>query len=332
MSRMILVIIALQHSAADYRLKDNYWKGSATVKKFSLIVSLCMALLLVSGATASAFSDLPQGADRDKILALQERGIISGYGDSFKADKTLTNAEGIHLIVKTTDLSLAAYSFFKEPLARDYFERADNDAWYAQSLIIAQVNGLGLPRDLDPQAAMTREAYAHYLLTALLLKGDYAFTKMFFSITDEAQLNPDYMNSLQLLLNGKIITLPEDGKFRPKDMVTRQEAAVWAYNTLSFIEVHNPPAPGSGAEADQVAQSVEAVNADVNKVTLSWGEKPNAGYSIRITGVVFKDQTAEVHYKLNLPEEGKMYAEVITTPTASTYVSSAYKAVPVLDK
>ncbi|MNJ01107.1 hypothetical protein D3C73_1606330 [compost metagenome] len=42
------------------------------------------------------------------------------------------------------------------------------------------------------------------------------------------------------------------------------------------------------------------------------------------------DQTAEIHYRLHYPEEGKAYLQVITTPTASTYISSVYKVVPVL--
>jgi hypothetical protein len=302
------------------------------VKKMTTLASLSMALMLVFGSTASAFSDLPKGTDRDKITSLQQRGIISGYGDEFKGEKTLTNAEAIHLIVKSTNLSLAAYSFFKAPLASDSFDRVSNDAWYADSFIIAAVNGLGLPRDFDPAAVMTREAYAHYLLTALQLQGDYAFTEMYFAIKDEADVTPDYMGSLQNLLNGKIITLPEDRAFHPKDAITRQEAAVWAHNIVQLIESHSAPAPGDGVSVGEVSVSVDAVNDDINKVTLSRGEMPHSGYGIAITGITFKDKTAEIHYKLLEPKEGEMYLQVITTPTADTYVSSGYKAVPVLDK
>lgn len=304
------------------------------MRKWSLLLSLMLSLVLAFGTTASAFTDLPQGPDRDKILTLQERGIISGYeGGAFRGEQSLTNAEGVHLIVSATGLSLAAVSFFKEPLASDFFDNVGNDSWYAQSFIIAAVHGLELPRDIRPEATMTREAYAHYLLTALLAQGQYGFTKMYFNIADADQLNPDYNNSLQLLLNGRMIQLPEDGKFHPKDPISRHDAAVWAYNVMEFIRTHEalPPVSEEPAAAPDIAVSTEPVNADVNKITLSWGEKPNSGYSLSIEEIRFTaDQKAEIHYRLNYPEQDKFYLEVITTPTASTYISSAYKVVPVL--
>jgi hypothetical protein len=293
-----------------------------------------MALLLVFGTTASAFDDLPAGADRDKIMSLKEQGIVSGYGSLFRGEQRLTNAEGIHLIVKSTGLSLAAFQFFKAPLASDSFDNVDNDAWYADSFIIAAVNGVGVPRDIKPNEEMTREAYAHYLHHALMLTGEYAFTEMYFQLSDAGEVTAEYMNSLQVLMNGKIIAPPDDGNFRPKEPVTRREAAVWAYNAAEFIASHaESPSGEEEPTGTDVEQSVTAVNDDINKVTLSWGEKPHSGYSLTIESVVFKsDMTAEIHYKLHLPEEGMMYPQVITTPAASVYLASAYTPVAVLDR
>lgn len=302
------------------------------MRKWHLVLSVCMALLLVFSPAVSAFSDLPEGDARGKLEALQKRGIVNGYGDIFRGEQQLTNAEGVHLIVKTTGLSLAAFTFIKAPLASDFFDSIADDAWYAESFIIAAVNGLELPKDIDPEAAMNREEYAHYLLAGLSLTGDYAFTEMFFSIEDEQEVNPDYMNSLQVLLNGRIITLPEDGKFRPKEAITRQEAAVWAFNVLQLIESHQNPEPETEFPSKEVTLSIEAVSPEVNKITLSRGEQPHSGYGIAITRIVFQDETAQVHYKLLEPEEGKMYLQVITVPVASTYVSSEYKVVSVQDQ
>jgi hypothetical protein len=304
------------------------------MKKWTFLLSLAMAMLLLFGTAAFAFDDLPEGGDRDKIRSLQERGIVNGYGTSFMANKKLNNAEGVHLIVKAMDLSLAAFLFIKEPLASDSFDNIPNDAWYANSFVIAAVNGLNLPRDIDPQAEMTREAYAHYLLSALLIKGDYPFTKMLVHVADEADVNPDYRHSLQLLLNAKIVELDQERMFHPKKPITRRDAAVLAYNTLEFMKVHSQPLPGGGVTVDETVTLTSArINDEVNKVTLSWGEKPNAGYTLTITGIVFKDgKTAEIHYKLGTPEKDKMYAQVITTPQADTYLASGYKPIPVQDK
>lgn len=301
------------------------------MKKWSFILSLSLALLLMFGTAAFAFNDLPEGSDRAKITSLKERGIVNGYNGSFMASKKLTNAEGVHLIVKALDLNLAAFLFIKEPLASDSFDKVPNDAWYAQSFVIASVHGLSLPRDIDPEASMTREEFAHHLLTALLKKGDYPFTKMLVHVADEADVNPDYRHSLQLLLNAKIVELDRDSKFRPKEAITRREAAVLVYNTLEFKKAHDEPIPDGGITVDgKVDLAVEKVNDAVNKVTLSWGEKPNSGYTIAIAKIVFTaDQTAEIHYKLGTPEKDKAYLQVITYPQADTYLAAGYKPVPV---
>lgn len=67
-------------------------------------------------------------------------------------------------------------------------------------------------------------------------------------------------------------------------------------------------------------------------MTVSWGEQPNTGYSLGITRVVFReDMSAEIHYQPGYPQEDEMFAQVITTPSAVTYVSSAYTPVLVQD-
>jgi len=304
------------------------------MKKWSILLSLTLALTLLFSTAAFAFNDLPEGGERDKIRSLQERGIVNGYGSSFMAQKKLSNAEGVHLIVKAMDLSLAAFLFIKEPLASDSFDKVPNDAWYAQSFVIAAVNGLNLPRDIDPKAEMTREAFAHYLLSALLLKGDYPFTKMLVHVADESDVNPDYRHSLQLLLNAKIVKLDKDAKFHPKEAITRRDAALLVYHTLEFKNAHDAKIPNDGVQVDEtVTMTSSKVNDEVNKITLSWGEKPNPGYTLTITGIVFlANQTAEIHYKLGTPEKDKMYAQVITTPKADTYLAAGYKPVLVQDK
>lgn len=303
------------------------------MKRWTKIMSLVLAMLMMFSTAAFAFDDLPDGSDRDKIRSLQDRGIVNGYGSSFMGNKKMTNAEGVHLIVKATDLSLAAFLFIKEPLASDSFDKVPNDAWYSQDFVIASVNGLQLARDIDPAAEMTREAFAHHLLTAMLLKGDYPFTKMLYNVKDEADVNADYRHSLQLLLNAKIVELDKDGSFYPKKAITRRDAAIMVYNTLEFMKAHGKPSPGDGVPVDDPATfTVAKVNDEVNKVTLSWGEKPNAGYSLSISSIVFNtDQTATIYYKQHFPEEGKMYAQVITTPTVSTYLAASYKPVLVLE-
>lgn len=295
------------------------------MKKFRLaaVLTLTIAIVMALGSSVFAFDDIPGGKAKDKILSLKERGIVQGNGKFFAAGKKLTYAEGVHMIVKGLDLNLAAFLFIKEPLASDSFDKVPNNAWYSQSFVIAAVHGLDLPRDIDPKAHMTREAFAHYLFSAMMMKGDFSFTKKFYVITDDADIDADYKQDIQLLLNAHIAELDKDGNFFPKKAITRLEAAIMLYNTIEFIKGQTQPNP-----EENVTYTTEPVNAEVNKVTLYWGEQPNPGYRISISQIVFTDEkTAEVHYQLHYPEKDKSYAQVITKPTADTFVSSRYEIV-----
>src|SRR4030095_1102276 len=141
--------------------------------KFKLIaLSTATALTLSfagqSYAAITPFSDLTNVAAKDKIIALQEQGLVQGIsGELFAPNDTITAAQGIQLIVKTVNLNLDLVRFLVEPKATDYFKNADNDAWYANALIIASVNGVELPADLDPNKKWTREEFTHQLISAI---------------------------------------------------------------------------------------------------------------------------------------------------------------------
>jgi hypothetical protein len=87
------------------------------------------------------------------------------------------------------------------------------------------------------------------------------------------------------------------------------------------------------AKSVEVKLSVDKVNDHVNKVTLSLGKMPTAGYELRIDGIEFSRKgEAYLYYSLKEPQEGQMTAQVITEPTAVAYVESKYKVIPVEDK
>lgn len=303
------------------------------------MIVLTLTILMIFATSVHAFNDLPDNMEATKIKELQKKGIIQGYtdGELFMGQQNLTHAEGVHLIVRGTELSLAAFLFNKAPLASDSFDNVPEDKWYTDAFIIAAVNGVELPRGIMPSAEMTREEFAHHLLTAMLIKGDYPFTKMLYLISDDADMNPDYSHSIQLLLNAKITQLDEDNNFYPKRAITRMEAAVMVYDTIEFMNAHpyvmpDPNLPGDGTVGEEpivsdnpVTISAIKVNEDIQKVTLSWGEQPNPGYQLKISKIDYKvDQTAVIYYTLHYPEDGMMYADVITTPEAVTYLPASY--------
>ncbi|MDQ0914393.1 S-layer homology domain-containing protein [Paenibacillus sp. V4I5] len=291
------------------------------------IAALTLTTALVSSLTFSsafAFTDVEEG-QAAAISALQERGIVSGIDkDHFVPKGKISYAQTVQMIVKGMNLNLDTMRFIKQPLASDIFTNIPNDAWYADAFIKAHYNGMDIPKDVNPNATITREQFGEMLVRALEKKGDFPLVKMFIPIKDEAQITPEYQGALQRLLLYKIAELDKEGMFNPKAELNRGQAAGWIYNAIRVLETHiQKPAP-----VEDVSVTVEKVTDDVNKVTLSRGQKPNSGYSIAIQNVRFdQNGQAVISYTLQDPKPDTMYAEVITEAKAVTYVSSAFKAV-----
>jgi len=296
-------------------------------KRWTLPLTLVLIISCFLGGSVLAFNDLDSRADKDILLTMKDKGLISGAdGKNFNPEGKLTNAEGIQLIVKGFDLNIDNLRFFKEPKASDYFKNVSDDAWYAQSFIIAQFN-LQLPQDMSPNTIMTREEFAHYLFSGMMTKGEFAFIELYMMINDEDQVNADYMNAIQKLLITKVIELDKDSNLHPKSPITRAEAAVLTYKAMDVVKNLLEQQATVPPIDENVQMTVEKVTEDVNKVTVSWGEQPNAGYGITIDRIEFSEGNATIVYSLHFPEPDKMYAQVIEEKTAVTYVSSAYKPV-----
>ncbi|MBD2871305.1 S-layer homology domain-containing protein [Paenibacillus arenilitoris] len=212
-------------------------------KRIRTAVAATVVMLTASlgsqALAADAFGDIASSPNKAQIEALQEKGIVKGVSAAaFHPEDSLTAAQGISLIVRTTQISLAAISFMEAPTAEGIFLKVSNDAWYAEDFIIAHFNGLGIPADIDPQAPLTKEQFVHYLIQAVELTGEYPLVKMYVPIADEADINVDYQGTIQRALLYKIASLDEEGNFDPAHVLTRAEAAGMLYEAYEFIEAH----------------------------------------------------------------------------------------------
>lgn len=291
-------------------------------KKAGMLTSILLSAGLVFSGSAAAFDDVKGLPGEKKLLELKQRGLINGVTDHQFAPKSkLTAAQGVHLLVKAFDLSLAGFTFVKQPQASDSFDYVANDAWYAEDFVIAALNGVPIPRDIDPAAELTREQFAEWLIAAVDTKGNYAIPMIYMTIADEKDVTPEKMNAIQKLLITKIGKVDEDGRFRPKEAITRAEAAVWVHDAIRFVEERQQ----QPAKQYEVSVKTEAVTKDVNKVVLS-ADLPNPGYGLRIESVRFTgDNVAVIGYRAIEPDPDKMYPQVITKAEAVTYVDARYK-------
>ncbi|OXM85778.1 S-layer homology domain-containing protein [Paenibacillus rigui] len=295
------------------------------MKKLAALTLTTALVGSLTFSTAFAFSDV-EDSQAEAVSALQSRGVVSGIDNEHFAPKgKISFAQSVQMIVKGLDLNLDLLRFIKAPVASDIYTNIPDNAWYAEAFVIAHYNGLEIPKDVNPNETMTREQFGYLLIKALEKKGNFPLVKMYIEIKDGDQITPGYQGALQRMLLYKIASLDKDGKLNPKGELTRGEAAAWVYNAGKVMAAHpQKPAP----VVEDVAVAVEKVNDDVNKVTLSRGSKPSAGYGITITDIRFdQDGQAVIHYTLQDPQPDSMNASVVTEPKAVTYISSKYKAV-----
>lgn len=237
------------------------------MKKPYKIVTLSAAAVLAlsiagqSFASAAAFKDLNSVQGKDQILALYDSGLIKGItAESFAPNRTVTQAESTQMIVSALGLNLDLVRFLKEPKASDYFKNANDSAWYADAMIVAAVNGLELPADLNPNEKMTREAFTYQLIHAIEATGKLPMVKpVAADFKDQDQVMPDYSGAIQRALNYGVAKLDSNGMFNPKKEITRAEAAVEISNALSYLQDHSVPEQGSESEALTMEQAVQLI-------------------------------------------------------------------------
>lgn len=211
------------------------------IKTITLTTILLLSMTGQSFAAANPFTDISNIKTKDKIVTLYDDGVIRGTGNgSFNPDGALTAAQGVQMIVNAFDISLAAISFVKAPLATDFYQKANDNAWYADALIRAGANNIGLPADLDPNALWTKEDFTYYLITAM--EAHYSMpmiNMMYIETADESDMTIDYQGAIQRSMKYNITALDQDKKFYPKKQLTRAEAAEMIYNSRALVKEMN---------------------------------------------------------------------------------------------
>ncbi|MFF2091260.1 S-layer homology domain-containing protein [Paenibacillus sp. NPDC058174] len=237
----------------------------------------------------------------------------------------VTAAEAVTMIVKSLKLNIDTVNFIKKPEASDFYSKVKNNAPYAQDFIIANFNGLNLPKEIDPSANVTKEQFAKWLYGALSHTGQYVWIQVNQNIADADQVTNGYLDSIQKLLIGKIITLDGKQKFYPKNKITRTEASNMVSKAVKFIKDSKLTTPDTTVLNSPKLTSEWNIYT-VNTITLT-AQAPHSGYGLEITGIQFVKGDAIIQYRAVQPDPDKTYPQVITELKAVTYIPSGYKAV-----
>ncbi len=288
-----------------------------------MLLLLVVMMFTALAQSAAAFSDSANHSQANKMNELQKRGVLSGYeNDKFFPDKELTYPEGITMLVKGFNLNINHIRFIKAPEVTDTFPELINDAWYADAFIKAHYNGLDIPKDVKATDRMSREEFAHLLMQAVKKQGDFPIIEIFLLIEDQNEINEAYSTNIQTVLITKLMDL-QHNKFFPKEIITRGDAAGALYNGIEFAKTIKEQENTSVLQ--DVTISEDMINADIKKVTIK-ATAPHPGYGMKINSISFDGNKAIINIATLPPDPDKVYPQVITDITISTYISAEYTA------
>lgn len=287
---------------------------------------LFLSFILVFSQSSWAFSETGATLNVDKIKALQESGIITSKPDeTIDTNENLTYGAGISMLVKGLGLNLDRFRFIKAPSASDFFVNVTDDAWYADAFIIAFMNGLDIPKNVDPNQVMTREEFAYYLFQSIEVNNHHIYPMFIITIKDQTDISAVYADSIRKLLITKIISLDDQHLFFPKVSITYGDAANWLYEAIAQKTSETPQKnPLSNLRLES-----KTVNDNIKEVTVL-AQAPNSGYRIRISAIVFNGNKAIIYTEPILPDPNKVYTQVVTYVQTITYIGATYE--PVLEQ
>lgn len=305
-------------------------------KRWKLLLSTCITALLLIGSLQPvfAFTDVNSHTDSgQKIQQLEKAGVISGMPSGQYLPKApLTYAQAVQMLVHAFHLNIDNIRFIKKPETTDYYTDVPNDQWYSKAFLIAELDGLNLPKSINPQAKITRESFAELLYEAIQHSADLSNAGSNLQapvISDQKNTNKSALPHLERLVAWKVIQLDKDNTFRPLDPITRAEAAILLYNGRSFMQQH--PLPNNNDSKPKlppmynhdVTMKATAISDQVKQLTLSWGSKPTTGYAVVIDRINFETKgKAVIEYHLEYPKPGLMQGQMVTYPKATTYIAS----------
>ena len=216
------------------------------MKKLRTVVSLVLVCASVLGcmifstsaASADDFKDLNKNADYYTAVEWAvENGYMSGMSASvFSPNTTLTRAQFATLMASFDGADLSVYA------GKKVFSDVKTNAWFAKTVAWAYENGImnGTGNNkFSPNTVITREQIAMLVQNYVNYKGIYLEkvtpeTRMM----DKGSKRPSSWAKESVIYAYKCdyMQLDENNCFRPKDKVTRADAAVVLYSLNNAVQ------------------------------------------------------------------------------------------------
>ena len=189
-------------------------------KLLALVLALVMTLGLATVGTSAAYSDADSINYKEAVDVMSSIGVLAGDENGFRPTDTLKRSEGAKIIAyllvgnKTAEALQGTGSKFTDVAAKDWY------AGYVEYLAsVGVIGGVGGGK-FDPNGSLTANQFAKMLLTALG-----------YDAKIEGLVGADWAINTQKLAN-QVELFDGNSNVAGTAAITREEAALYAFNTL----------------------------------------------------------------------------------------------------
>ncbi len=271
------------------------------MKKFMPMFLAGLLLLAGPGAALGQpatgdFADIKGHWGETAIREVCDQGVMQGMGIDqqglriFIPDGTVTRAQAAAVLTQTFKLDYGSQRFIKQPLASDYYQDVDNQAWYASAAVMCAINKILNDGDqFFPEQSITRMEMARAIKGSFDAKGMSIPMIMVMPIYDDIdQLSPEDVQVIAFVTNTGIMK-GDDGCFRPEETLTRAELAQIFRQCLSVIQ--------SQMTIDEAYNGHEYRVAPGQEFVLSLESNPTTGYQWTFSNPVDKKILSEPQHE-----------------------------------
>lgn len=275
------------------------------MKKFMAMFLAGILLLAGPGAAlaqsaAADFADIKGHWGEPAIREVCDQGVMQGMGIDqqglriFVPDGTVTRAQAATVLTQTFKLDYGSQRFIKQPLASDYYQDVDNQAWYASAAVMCAINKiLNDGEQFFPERPITRIEMARAIKGSFDAKGISIPMIMVMPLYDDIdQLSPGDVQVIAFVTNTGIMK-GNDGCFRPEDTLTRAELAQIFRQCLNVMK-------------NQLVEDV-----------------PDAEQNVLLNPKTFKDQSENITIDLQIPVISGLENEQIQSALNSKWEKEA---------
>ncbi|MDO5707144.1 MAG: S-layer homology domain-containing protein [Andreesenia angusta] len=203
-------------------------------------IGMCITTILLTSSIALAieFNDIEKHWGREVIQKLASEEIINGYLDgSFKPDNKITREEVATLIYKT----MKKYDQIEEYSGKNLFD--DIEKRYSEEYIntLANMNIIKGYEDGDfrPETNISREEFATLIYRYAKKEGVLNESKKG-NLSDSDEISTWAKTPVAVMIGNDLIKGMSDGSFKPKNLLTRAEAAQLLFNIKGLFEEEKP--------------------------------------------------------------------------------------------